>query len=73
MTKTLCNSCKNCKYYKKSTDYIEGGTCKNPHFIYLGDRDRIPLTNELGYVDSECYDAFLFVGPNFGCIYWRKK
>ena len=56
------NHCKDCKYWGNYE-------CSNPKFVY----DTETPEDGVSYMDYEEYNAFLKVGPLFGCIHWAAK
>ena len=69
-------NCKDCKYWKESTDKYDNGQglCSNEFFIYSDDDedDREKLSKSLVYSDYECYSAGFRTGPLFGCVHFAK-
>ena len=67
--------CKTCRYWVQAInearikrDGAYTGQCNNPHFIYTGDGSKIG-DDELGYWDTDSYNAGFITGKNFGCIH----
>lgn len=67
--------CKNCA--KWDGNIVCGtqahGTCSDPHFVYTGDEVGKRPEKELHYWDYESWAAGFSTGPEFGCIYFKKK
>ena len=71
--------CKNCKFYKAPINNYnikkDRGECSSSKIVYDPDCDKKihPLNDKLEYSDHDGYDAYFYVGENFGCINWEKR
>jgi len=75
--------CKRCKFWlgeyqyeeDEDTGIINNGpapNCSCPKWVY-GTVEEFPLINGVQYWDYEDFKAFFVVGPEFGCIHWKKR
>ena len=64
--------CKNCAFWKESTDYVGWGNCSNDIFEYTGASDASEKAL-FGYWDSESFAAGFRIKSNFCCIGFKNK
>lgn len=66
--------CKNCEKWEDGNSFNGvHGTCSDPNFVYTGDTLSKRPEKELHYWDSEGWSAGFTTGPEFGCIYFKKR
>lgn len=59
--------CKDCKHWVAKTH--EDQNCACPKLHYGG----APAADELAYGDYNRYCAYLFTGPEFGCVHFERR
>jgi len=74
--KKLCRTCfywhqRNYDYYTPGGEVY--GKCSCGKFIYRDDSCSPYATDQLIYWDYGGYSAGVAIGPEFGCVHWRRK
>lgn len=66
-------TCKTCKYFRESNEICRIGYCTHEKIIYSDPHFEEVSSDCFYYYDLEGYQAFHFVGPDFGCIHHESK